>query len=112
MKATKRRRRRRGGLRVDLPKIIAAVLVVAAVVLVFLLFRKEEISLLKPYEAENQAANISRSFQIDTKLFASDLCVLAESGQPEDALEAGAGLCTSHLPRDKSLVRNFGTSTL
>ena len=92
MKATKRRRRRRRGLSVDALKIIAAVLVVAAVVLVFLLFRKDDVSLLKPYEAENQAANISRSFQIDSQLFASDLCVLAQSGQPEDALEAGAAL--------------------
>ena len=92
MRATRRRRRRRGGLSVSLPKIIAAVLAVAAVVLVCLLFRKDEVALLKPYEAENQAANISRSFQIDTTLFASDLCVLAESGQPEDALEAGAAL--------------------
>lgn len=94
MKATKRRRRRsrRGEFSVYLPKVVAAVLVVAAVVLVFLLFRKEDVSLLKPYEAENQAANISRSFQIDTELFATDLCVVAESGQPEDALEAGAAL--------------------
>lgn len=94
MKATKRRRRRsrRGSFNIYLPKLIAGALVVVAVVLVFLLFRKDEVTLLKPYEAENQAANISRSFQIDTTLFASDLCVLAESGQPEDALEAGAAL--------------------
>ena len=94
MKATKRRRRRsrRGSFNIYLPKLIAGALVVVAVVLVFLLFRKDEGTLLKPYEAENQAANISRSFQIDTTLYASDLCVLAESGQPEDALEAGAAL--------------------
>ena len=92
MKASRRRRGRRRGLGAELPKIIAAVLVVAAVVLVFLLFRKEDDSFLKPYEADNQAANISRSFQIDSELFASDLCVLTESGEPEDALEAGAAL--------------------
>ena len=94
MKATKRRRRRsrRGSFNMYLPKLIAGALVVVAVVLVSLLFRKDDVSLLKPYEAENQAANISRSFQIDTTLFASDLCVLAESGQPEDALDAGAAL--------------------
>lgn len=92
MKATKRRRRRRNSFHALMPKIIAAVLVVAVVVCLFLLLRKDDVSLLKPYEAENQAANISRSFQIDSELFATDLCVVAESGQPEDALEAGAAL--------------------
>ena len=92
MKAGKRRRGRRRRQSIDLTKIVVAAMAVVAVVLVALLLRKDEVILLKPYEAENQAANISRSFQIDSQLFATDLCVLAESGQPEDALDAEAAL--------------------
>lgn len=68
-------------------RVIAAVLAVAAVVLLVLLFKKDKVTFLKPYEPENQAANISRSFQIDSELFASDLCVITDSAQPEETLE-------------------------
>ena len=75
-------------------KLAAAVLVIAAAVLIFMLLKDDEPDFLKPYEAENQAADISQSFQIDNELFASDLCVIMDpdAQDPADALDAGAAL--------------------
>lgn len=98
--------RKNGNMAVTAAKAAAAVLAVTAVILLFLLFRKDDAAFLKPYEPENQAANISRSFQIDTELFASDLCVVMDSTQPEDALEAGAALIFNIT--DKEVIYNQG----
>ena len=75
-------------------RLAAAVLAVLAVVLIVLLFRRDETTFLRPYAPENQAADISQSFQIDNDLFASDLCVIMDGGteEPADALDAGAAL--------------------
>ncbi|MCI8401215.1 MAG: D-alanyl-D-alanine carboxypeptidase [Lachnospiraceae bacterium] len=68
------------------------ILAAVAVVLAFSQSQGEEKSFLKPYEPEDQAANISRSFQIDTELFASDLCVVTDQAASAEPLDAGAAL--------------------
>jgi D-alanyl-D-alanine carboxypeptidase (penicillin-binding protein 5/6) len=86
MKAGKRR-----GASPDRIKILIGILLVAILVLLFLLLHKKSPSFLREYEAENQASNISRSFQIDSRLFASDLCIVTDQ-ETEDTLDAGAAL--------------------
>lgn len=85
-------RRKGGGAAVMIGRLLAVVLTVTAAVLIYLLLQTEEPAFLKTYQPEDQAANISRSFQIDTELFASDLCVIMDSAQPAEPLDAGAAL--------------------
>ena len=74
-------------------RLLAVLLTVTAAALIYLLLVPEETdSFLKAYKPEDQAANISRSFQIDTQLFASDLCVVMDQTPPAEPLDAGAAL--------------------
>lgn len=86
MRAGKKNRTSLGGARIVLCVLLAAIAVIA-----YLLLHRDSESYLREYEAENQASNISRSFQIDSELFASDLCVVTDQAT-EDTLEAGAAL--------------------
>ena len=49
-------------------KLAAAVLVIAAAVLIFMLLKDDEADFLKPYEAENKAADTIRWFIIRVPL--------------------------------------------
>ncbi len=84
--------RRNGSPWMEAGRLAALILAVAAVIFAAFQLQEEEDFFLKPYEAENQAANISRSFQIDTQLFAADLCVVTDTAQIEEPLDAGAAL--------------------
>lgn len=97
--------RKRGGIAV-VGRLLVVLLMAAAAVLIYLLFQEEEESFLKAYQAEDQAANISRSFAIDTELFASDLCVVMDETQPAEALDAGAALIFNIT--DQKAVYNQG----
>lgn len=82
---------RKKGASLSIAKIVFVVLFIVLAVIVYLVLHRDSASYLREYEAENQASNISRSFQIDSELFASDLCVVTDQ-ETEDTLEAGAAL--------------------
>lgn len=82
---------RKRGIFPGMAKIGIGVLLIVLIAAVCLILRRDSVSYLRAYVAENQAANISRSFQIDSELFASDLCVVTDQ-ETEDTLEAGAAL--------------------
>ncbi len=83
--------RKKGGF-AAIGRLLVVLLTITAAALLYLLFQEESDTFLKAYEPEDQAANISRSFQIDPELFASDLCVVMDQTPPANPLEAGAAL--------------------
>ena len=83
--------RKKSGL-AAIGKLLVVLLTITTAALVYLLFQEDGDTFLKAYQPEDQAANISRSFQIDSELFASDLCVVMDQTPPADPLETGAAL--------------------
>lgn len=79
------------GASLGIAKLVICVLLAAIAVIAYLLLHRDSEAYLREYEAENQASNISRSFQIDSELFASDLCVVTDQ-ETEDTLDAAAAL--------------------
>ncbi len=87
---TQSKKNRHGRLGTFVSLAVVCVVIAAAVFAVIQLASSDS-GMLMSYEPENQADSISRSYQVDSELFASDLCV-TDSTDTSDALDAGAAL--------------------
>ncbi len=88
----KKRTKSGAGTAARIIRVCVAVVVVVAVILVIRALSAGGDVLLLAYEPENEAASISKSFQMDSQLFAQDLVVITDSSEPADPMDVGAAL--------------------